>query len=316
MQHLKILAYLIILIVGVSTTVRIMSVNRTETRTAFRSLPLLLILFNIIVFINLTSVYTCANLLVNCLLYHSTFFPVVLGSAGRSAFLMMVFAITLIGLDLKNAPENASARKRVILSGITILPAYALLTALARTFPHIRPLVWIDISIFFLVLFLLLYQLSRIIRFGTMLSDTRRRKMIISFGTFYFASFILFVVSSSLPGNDPFILNTVTLLLCNLFPLVWFNHYSPVPQVPPVKAMELGDLMNEICARYNISNREREVAELILQGKSNQEIQDQLYISISTVKNHNYRLFRKLGINSRGQLASMVLQTSSSHSEG
>ena len=85
---------------------------------------------------------------------------------------------------------------------------------------------------------------------------------------------------------------------------------------PVGTTVDLGDVMQHICDRHNVSVREREVAELILQGKSNQEIQDHLFISISTVKNHIYRLFRKLGINSRGQLVSLVLQARGGHSEG
>jgi two-component system response regulator DegU len=48
---------------------------------------------------------------------------------------------------------------------------------------------------------------------------------------------------------------------------------------------------------------------LILQGKSNREIEELLFISGQTVKNHIYNIFRKLGVKSRGQLVGLVLKT-------
>lgn len=55
-------------------------------------------------------------------------------------------------------------------------------------------------------------------------------------------------------------------------------------------------------ASYDLSKREIEIIELMLEGLSNQEIGDTLVISISTVKKHVYNIFTKLGINSRMQL--------------
>lgn len=48
-----------------------------------------------------------------------------------------------------------------------------------------------------------------------------------------------------------------------------------------------------------ISKRELEVLALIVQGHTNQEIADQLFISLNTVKTHSARLFEKLEVNSR-----------------
>jgi DNA-binding CsgD family transcriptional regulator len=58
-----------------------------------------------------------------------------------------------------------------------------------------------------------------------------------------------------------------------------------------------------------ISKREREIAELILQGKSNKEIEHQLFISPHTVKNHIYSLYQKAGVKSRGQLVHLILES-------
>lgn len=60
--------------------------------------------------------------------------------------------------------------------------------------------------------------------------------------------------------------------------------------------------MDHYCEQYRISAREREIIRLLLKGKSNREIEDTLFISMGTVKNHIYSIFQKLGVKNRGQL--------------
>ncbi|NJO00897.1 MAG: DNA-binding response regulator, partial [Bacteroidia bacterium] len=50
-----------------------------------------------------------------------------------------------------------------------------------------------------------------------------------------------------------------------------------------------------------LSNREYEILGLIAQGYSNQEIADQLFISLPTVKTHSSNLFSKLDVKRRTQ---------------
>ena len=45
---------------------------------------------------------------------------------------------------------------------------------------------------------------------------------------------------------------------------------------------------------------------MLLQGRSSKEIADGLFISVSTVKNHTYNLYRKLDIGSRHELYRLI----------
>ncbi len=63
--------------------------------------------------------------------------------------------------------------------------------------------------------------------------------------------------------------------------------------------------MDHYCDQYHISTREKEIIKLVLKGKSNREIEDALFISMGTVKNHIYSVFQKLGIKNRGQLITL-----------
>jgi NarL family two-component system response regulator LiaR len=53
--------------------------------------------------------------------------------------------------------------------------------------------------------------------------------------------------------------------------------------------------------RLGISKREYEVLELVAKGLSNQEIADQLFVSLNTIKTHTSNLFLKLDVNRRTQ---------------
>lgn len=62
---------------------------------------------------------------------------------------------------------------------------------------------------------------------------------------------------------------------------------------------------SELKLKYDITNREMEIIQLISKGLTNREISEKLFISIDTVKDHNYNIFRKTGMKNRTQLANL-----------
>lgn len=58
---------------------------------------------------------------------------------------------------------------------------------------------------------------------------------------------------------------------------------------------------------FHLSRREEEVAMLVVQGLSNLEIAQQLFIAEQTVKDHLHHVFGKMGIKRRSELAARVL---------
>lgn len=61
--------------------------------------------------------------------------------------------------------------------------------------------------------------------------------------------------------------------------------------------------MNQPLLHDALTEREREVLALIAQGKSNQDIADELFIGIKTVKTHVSNIFQKLQVDDRTQAA-------------
>jgi DNA-binding CsgD family transcriptional regulator len=61
-----------------------------------------------------------------------------------------------------------------------------------------------------------------------------------------------------------------------------------------------------LTSSFRLTKREGEITNLIVSGKSNKEIAYELSIDQSTVKNHIYRLYRKVGVSSRVQLVRIM----------
>ena len=58
--------------------------------------------------------------------------------------------------------------------------------------------------------------------------------------------------------------------------------------------------------QYDLTEREIEIAQLVINGYTNTEISDMLYISVSTVKKHIHNVYDKLGIKNRVGLINII----------
>jgi DNA-binding CsgD family transcriptional regulator len=127
------------------------------------------------------------------------------------------------------------------------------------------------------------------------------------FGWFNLLGYVVFFVSPVFPESFSLYLSSCTLLFLNLIPIFWLKKFfiKDYVEFSPGENLHFLDVA---LRNFPISNREREIMELILQGKSNKEIEDILFISYNTVKNHVYNLYQKLGVKSRGQMIHFVLE--------
>ncbi len=72
-------------------------------------------------------------------------------------------------------------------------------------------------------------------------------------------------------------------------------------QTPESVFLEKFVINSENLKSYGISDRELEVLELMAKGLSNQEIANQLFVSLHTVKTHSSNLYSKLNVKRRTQ---------------
>lgn len=118
-------------------------------------------------------------------------------------------------------------------------------------------------------------------------------------------SLMVFVITIPLIVNDdysfikiPFRLAPITFIVYSFFIYRHFYSYHLCSSSFGNSKVEIEKFFN----RYEISTRERDTLNLVLNGLSNKEISDELNISIHTVKAHIYSAFKKAGIKTRVEL--------------
>ncbi|HJV49581.1 MAG TPA: helix-turn-helix transcriptional regulator [Geothrix sp.] len=126
-------------------------------------------------------------------------------------------------------------------------------------------------------------------------------------------------VSPTIP-HDTYIALTVGLeILYNLITVLWIHFFDrtfPAQAIASPDPLPLRPAQQPLLEGFGISKRELEVIHLICQGRTNQEIADALFISLKTVKDHNYRIFQKTGVRNRVELVQLALEPAKSEQAG
>lgn len=94
--------------------------------------------------------------------------------------------------------------------------------------------------------------------------------------------------------------------LSNLIPLLYLRQNSDLIFKPIYAENPVKEKKALIFEKYRITKREMEIVEQICKGKTNQQIADELFISLQTVKDHTHRIYTKIGINGRMKLVQLV----------
>ncbi len=67
-----------------------------------------------------------------------------------------------------------------------------------------------------------------------------------------------------------------------------------------------GANVGKVVEKYALTAREEEILRLVLEGAGNKDIEKKLFISASTVRNHIYNIYQKLGVSNRLELINLV----------
>jgi DNA-binding CsgD family transcriptional regulator len=152
---------------------------------------------------------------------------------------------------------------------------------------------------------LLFYTLYLVIYIGKV-PESKRQTALKKFGIFYISIYALFLLGVSLFSITGSLFFYSSILLINSAVLIYLRKFLKEYLGEISISTNYITKLEEIAAQYNISPREKEIIELLLKGKINKEIEQELFISSHTVRNHIYHIFQKIGINNRLQLANMI----------
>lgn len=147
------------------------------------------------------------------------------------------------------------------------------------------------------------------------ISNAGRKRLVFALGHLYMAGFGLMVVVGKfirlpfyiypdlfslqiLVTSMFFFLNIPPLLYLMVFLRKGHGEWGILPPGP--------DRVAFFCKKYHITGREWEIVDRIVKGKTNNEISDELFISIKTVKNNISNIYKKTGVKNRVQLNNLL----------
>jgi DNA-binding CsgD family transcriptional regulator len=309
LEHVRIFCHIATLIIGGMAISYIYIAYKHHRIPSLKPLMYFLIFFDLKLLITLLQWYYRVNLEGT---YQASDRPVIFPLFGLHIILLFcltTYALLFFILKLDGF-RISLLHKRILIAVFSLeIIIYAIrLYFLVLDIPHDwlgnLPINSVFTYVFYFLTFVFLIQLLIESRKE---SNIKRSKTIRSFGYFYLVLYTFFFISGYFPVSPQIFIILATKVLFNLFPVFWIKAFllkSENAVSLTVNQVE----MDEVKRKYGITQRESEITKLLLQGKSNKEIADQLCIAHHTVKNHIYRLYQKLDVNKRYQLVHFFLQ--------
>ena len=204
---------------------------------------------------------------------------------------------------------------KVVFGGIEALFLAAFIISFVSYFVHgISALSYVEIYILNGIIGILLIAAVLLLFFATPAGDEPdRRRLARGLGIVYAASFTVLGIGLVLPRASLFsnpaiaaVIPSGLIFLVNLPALFYLQRSLRIwpprqdPASPEVKG--LAGLSRDV----GISDREKEIIQLLAQGLDNREIGKRLFISPKTVKNHLTSIYAKTGARNRVQLANLL----------
>ncbi len=306
MGHFLVFAFLTILLVGTWAALAAWQQYRARGIALFRSLFLYLISFNLLVFGCFVARYAHTNLIGDD---PSAYTPAIWVVSAAGVFILetgMTWAILHLGWYLRCKPLSGFLARAFVIVAALIGISYIIGSTLVI---RDSSFMWIvgthQAMTFFMILGVGYTLLGLVAGRHTKLNDSQR-KSARRFGWLLLGGFIIVAASIALPESIYLAGFAVGLLWASCAPLLWLRRYSG-PYQQTVISEGTSTTLAMLARKHDITPREQDVMALIVEGKSNKEIEDVLCISFSTVKNHVYNLYRKLGVKSRAQLMHLVM---------
>jgi DNA-binding CsgD family transcriptional regulator len=303
MNHIMLLGYFLALMVGVAAFVTSQQFYRLYKPPFLRYLGYYIVFLNTALFIYFVTGYLSVNFPSPQFEDPDSVLHAILYILASLVWLGCIHFFIHLVFGLHGAEVSRSV-SRVFYIGLIVVGVVCVIGI--TTYIHTGSNGW-NLGIYLglmaaAVLILISGMISLLLRRGREPGDLGPIK---AFGWLHLAAYVGFFSAPFLPLPFKIITLFAAVIGVNLVPILWLRIFflrSPI-RFSPDRNLPSLDLL---ARKYQISAREREVMELVLKGKSNQEIEKALFISYNTVKNHIYSIYRKLDVRSRGQMIHFV----------
>lgn len=112
--------------------------------------------------------------------------------------------------------------------------------------------------------------------------------------------------------NDTFLLETTGIktfpavyAVCGIAFLKYFSSGRSDVDITEGNPVSGSQKLSQFCEKYGLSAREYEIAGMLIEGAAYNEIADDLFISVNTVKAHIKSIYPKFGVSRRHDLVKM-----------
>lgn len=305
--HLEILFCILTLMVGTWVVYRAFQLSRSTPHAFMKPIAFFILFYNLSILMRLISQYTCANILASCLVFNASIYSKLLAPF---AFAINVGMTVSMGATALALLGKGVSRKLRLWVGVVVSAATIGYVARIVLGPKLELLPWLPLfnQAVYLAVVLIAYGFLVFLLVGIRRSgDAAKAGVARSFAWFYLLAYTSLILSFLFHPMMEYVFVIVVHLAFNLFLILWLRcsflpyHRQSISAITDEKALE------GFFEEHGISKREMEIAKLILVGKSNKEIEHQLFISPHTVKNHIYSLYQKAGVQSRSQLIRLLL---------
>jgi DNA-binding CsgD family transcriptional regulator len=172
----------------------------------------------------------------------------------------------------------------------------------------------LDITLRILIPLVVIFSIAQGFFYLKTIADIRHRKMLLIFTSLFLGIAILLSVNITM--NMGILSDIAVLLPWGLILLIFLVKKLNEFYLLKPSAFQNSKELEKIYVKYKITKREQEIIALICLGKTNRDIEDALFISIHTVRNHIYNIFQKLNVKNRVELINFIRMETSSREIG
>jgi DNA-binding CsgD family transcriptional regulator len=318
MEHIALLGILIVLIVATWVAAYIRHHQQSYSHAILRPLFHYCIFYAVAVMFALMILYVKINLPADyfedklAVFHELPFLVVTLFEIG------LIYSMIRIYLGFKDKDIPGSIKNWIIIGMTVFIISYGIKMAFPVESPLFHGLDFFQDILFDNIIVVEIVILVVMLVTGKKETDRKRIKLRRSFAWLFLARYIiltlLFVLFVALlhqkgeviPRSIRYPTAVVFVLFFSLAPFIWIRFFFRKYAESMLVIVEDKQVLDLIYKKYNISNREQDIMKLILDGKTNKEIEDALFISYHTVKNHVYNLYQKLGVKNRYDLVHFI----------
>lgn len=231
-------------------------------------------------------------------------------------FLGFPFLITAWYMFIKMSAELVGKKIRSFytvfyftLMMLLILGLGVILFYLFKTQPELAIKLFKSSKFIFIVTdcIILLFALYYLYLLGSKIKNASTRTMVLTFAHINIVVKVIVIISYFFAARDS-ITGAIYLLIffsSNIPTILFFdrflnNHFLTASD------NENYTPFIQLIQDYSLSKREWEIIEKICEGMTNKEISDKLFISLQTVKDHCYKIYKKTGVRNRVQLVNLI----------